>query len=309
MLRETCFERAIFFSWYCETADCKFCYMSVGTHKKIARRRFASILAEVFLSDKLGWHLGFISGGHNAYTTVEFKDLLRNIYEIHKDKIWVNIGPLNEDEIKSFLPYIKGVVGSIETININLHDDVCPSKPIKPFEDMFKIADKYKLEKAMTIILGLGETIEDYNLLRNFIKKYKISKIHFYALNPQKNTSFENIAGITKEYHAKWIKKTREDFPEMDIQAGIWLDKVDNVSYLLKAGANSISKFPAIKYFNSKYAKKIEEEAKKAGRIFKGTLTKFPRININEIDKFKIDNDLKKKIKIKLDNYLIKMKK
>ena len=32
-------------------------------------------------------------------------------------------------------------------------------------KEMFKIADKYNLQKAMTIIIGLGETIYDFKIL------------------------------------------------------------------------------------------------------------------------------------------------
>ena len=39
----TNFERALFFSWYCEIRDCKFCYMSTQPKdegfKKIGRRK------------------------------------------------------------------------------------------------------------------------------------------------------------------------------------------------------------------------------------------------------------------------------
>ena len=69
----------------------------------------------------------------------------------------------------------------IETINPEIHKKVCPDKPIEPYLEMFKIAEKYNLEKAMTIIVGLGETIKDFNLLKDFISKWNIKKIHFYG--------------------------------------------------------------------------------------------------------------------------------
>lgn len=308
---ETCFERAIFFSWYCKTRDCKFCYMSTQPKDKtpLARRTTASILAEIIICKKLGWQIGFISGGHKAYTTLEFKELLKNINKIAEKKPWINIGALTEDELKQFQPYIKGVVASIETINPELHKMVCPSKPIEPFEEMLQYAAELRLNKAVTIILGLGETISDFELLKQFIKKHNIDKIHFYSLNPHKGTIFENTKPVTKEYQAEWIAMTRITFPKIDIQAGIWLDKVKNVSYLLKAGANSISKFPAIKYFNTDYAEEIEEQAEKAERKFKGTLTKFIDFNVDEeVEILNIDNELKQKIKIKLNQYISTIK-
>ncbi len=277
---------------------------------KLARRTTESLLAEVIICKKLGWPLGFISGGQGAYTIVEFKDLLEKISALYGDKLWINIGALSEEEIKKFLPYTKGIVASIETINTKLHAKVCPSKPIKPFEKMLDIATKYNLKKAITIILGLGETKEDFELLKNFINKHSITKIHFYGLNPQKGTIYENVKPPTKSYQAWWISQTRKHFPKMDIQAGIWLDRVNYISTLLKAGANSLSKYPAIRYFGSDYSKEIEHQAKLAGRQFIGTLTKLPKIDINkEVDNLNLDKDLKDKIKIKLKSYLRQLSK
>lgn len=325
---ETGFERAIFFSWYCKTRDCTFCYMSTINHKrlivehaqkhavsdmstqpknktKLARRTAASILAEVILCKKLSWDIGFISGGHDAYTTVEFKELLQKISIVSGQKQWINVGALSKEGLKQFQPYIKGVVGSIETVNKKVHDNVCPSKPAEPYYEMFEYAKELGLKNAITIILGLGETIDDFDELRDIIERYNIEKIHFYSLNPQKGTVFEHAQSPTKEYQAEWIARTRIEFPKINIQAGIWLDKVDNVSLLLMAGANSISKFPAIKYFNSKHARAIELNAKEAGRAFKGTLTEFKRFDIDkELDKYELDLRLKEEIKDKLGKYI-----
>jgi biotin synthase-like enzyme len=277
---------------------------------KFARRTTESILAELILCKKLGWELGFVSGGHDAYSDVEFKELLKNINIVSGEKVWINIGAISDKELHQFKPYIKGVVASIETVNPDIHKKVCPSKPIKPFEDMLDSATKLGLKKAMTIILGLGETIDDFNLLKEFIQKHDIEKIHFYSLNPQKGTIFENAEMPTKEYQAEWIAMTRIAFPKINIQAGTWLDKVDNISLLLKAGANSISKFPAIKSFNSSYAKSVEEQSRQSGREFKGTLTKFIDFDIDEeVDKLNIEDKLKENIKIKLKPYIKTIKK
>lgn len=310
MLTKTNFERAIFFSWYCEIGDCKFCYMSTQKTNKLARRTFESILAETLICKELGWEVGFISGGHSAYSKYDFAKLLELITKILDGKVWINIGPLKEEELKMFLPYIKGVVASIETINPKVHDFVCPSKPIQPFLEMFDVASKLGLKKAMTIILGLGETLDDYPLLRDFIEKNNISKIHLYSLNPQKGTYFENHKHISVEYHAKWISMLRQDFSSLDIQFGIWEDKVDTVYELLKAGSNSISKYPAIKRFGSDLSKRIETLSEKAGREFIGSLTKMPDINWEEkVNELNIDSSLKEKILRKLKLYLRQMRK
>ncbi|MDP2750899.1 MAG: radical SAM protein [Nanoarchaeota archaeon] len=312
---QTCFERAIFFSWYCGIADCKYCYMSTQREKieaakgkgQMARRTDASLIAEALLCKKLGWEIGFLSGGHNAYDKEDFLELLRKLHVATGEKFWLNIGPLSKDEFELFLPYAKGYVASIETVNKRLHDFVCPSKPIAPFEKSLKIARDLGLKTGMTIILGLGETIEDFPLLKEFISNHKIDKIHFYSLNPQKGTVFENSEPITKEYQAEWIAMTRIAFPKIDIQCGIWLDKVENIELLLRAGANSISKFPALRYFNSKYAKEVERQAKNAGREFIGTLTKMPDFGENELNHSRFSQELSEEIVKKAKQYLKRM--
>lgn len=309
-MKKTHFERAIFFSWYCGIRDCKYCYMSTQLENKKAVRSKESLLAELILCKKLGWEVGFISGGVGAFSKTKFKDLLKDMHKVSGEKFWLNIGALSKEELVEYLPYSKGVVGSIETVNKELHDNICPSKPMEPYFDMFEESEKLGLKIAMTIILGLGESIKDFDSLKGIISKYGISKIHFYGLNPQKGTIFENSKPPTSEYQAEWIRKTREEFPEMDIQCGIWEDRVDRIAELLEAGADSISKFPALKAFGSKAAKEIEKQTKKANRKFVGTLTKIPNIDWNkEIDKLDFDKDLKEKIKVKLKIYLKQMKK
>ncbi|RLE44188.1 hypothetical protein DRJ19_00995 [Candidatus Woesearchaeota archaeon] len=281
----TWFERAIFFSWYCSIADCKFCYMSTkkGKVNKLARRRIESMLAELLVCKLQKWQLGFISGGHNVFRLFEFKRILKDLSSVAQERLWINVGALTKKELEEFMPYLKGVVASIETPNKKIHRFVCPSKPIAPFKRMLKSASELGIERAMTIIIGLSETEDDFALLEDFIREHDITKIHIYALNPQKGTIFENKPSPNPLYHAWWIAKTRIAFPKIDIQAGIWLDKVKNVSLLLKAGANSLSKFPAIRYFNSQQAKEIEHQAKLAGRCFIGSLT---RINKNELERY-----------------------
>ncbi len=302
---ETNFERAVFFSWYCENRDCKYCYMSTQPENKLAKRTDASILAEIILCKRLGWDIGFISGGQKAYSHHDFLELLKKINIVLGDKVWINIGALKKEELAAFKPYIKGVVGAIECVNPKLHDELCPSKPVAPFVEIFKAADKLKLKKGMTIIVGLGETIDDFPQLERFIKDNGISKIHIYSLNPQKGTIFENTKSPEPEYHAEWIAKTRIAFPKIDIQAGIWSDRVKTISLLLKAGANSISKFPAIRQFNSAQAKEIENQAKIAGRKFKGTLTKLPHIDIDaELKALPLDAKIKEEIGKQLHTYL-----
>jgi len=302
------FERAIFFSWYCRLRDCKFCYMSTQKDAavgKFPRRRTESILTEVLLTKKLGWDLGFLSGGIGAYKNSEFKALLEKVYLAAGEKVWINVGPLTRDELLEYLPFIKGVVGSIETVNVKLHNQLCPSKPMEPYLRMFEEAKNLGIKSAITIILGMGETIEDFARLREIVARYDISKIHFYALNPQKGTVFEGKGSPSAEYQAEWISKTREAFPDIDIQYGIWEDKVDRVGILLKAGADSISKFPALKYFGSEVSRELEDEVRRAGFKLKSSLTKLPDADWDsEVEKLPFDAALKEKIKVRLKSYL-----
>ena len=78
---------------------------------------------------------------------------------------------------------------------------------------------------------------------------------------------------------------------------------------MIDAGANAITKFPAIKLFNTMHAKNIEEEINKAGFELQGSFTKIPNININEVDNLNFDSELKNKIKIKLNQYINQLNK
>jgi len=313
-LRSTCFERAIFYSWSCKLEECcKYCYMSTlpkekRTSEKV--RSLASLLAETIITKKLGWDYGFLSGGIGVLSDEKIIDLLKKTNEIMGEKVWINVGILTKKQMTLFKPYIMGVVGTIEVLNPVLHKNICPSKPTEPVERMFVEAKELCLERGMTIIVGLGENIDDFKLLETFIKKHSISKIHIYGLNPQKGTIFEKAEPPTVEYQSEWIRLTREAFPEIDIQAGIWLDRVGYVSSLLLAGANSISKFPALKAFGGKEAKEIEHQAELADRIFRGTLTKLPAVDWDsEVEKLSFDSHLKEEVKKKLHSYIEKMQK
>src|SRR3989338_1356936 len=190
----TCFERAIFFSWGCTIGDCTFCYMSTQPADKPpreTRRSAESILAEFTIAKHLGWEIGFFTGGIGVLKPDELEFLLKAAVEITGEKIWLSVGPVSLPLLKRYSPYIKGVVGSTETINPILHRKICPSKPLEPYERMFLAAKELGLQRAMTFIVGLGETREDLVLLKQFIEKYSIGKIHIYGLIPTKGTAYE----------------------------------------------------------------------------------------------------------------------
>jgi len=309
---KTSFQRAVFLGWYCKYGDCSFCYMSTKANKqeknpKKCRRRFSSIFAEVLICKKLGWDIEFISGGYESFSKEELLFIIKTISGIMNEKLWLNIGYLSEEEIEMFKPYMKGYAGTVETVNWELRKKICPSKKLKPIVDTFERCDKSNLKKTTTIIIGLGETIEDFKNLKDFIEKYNVDKITFYALNPHEGTPFEKSPSL--EYYKKWIQKTRENFPDLEIVAGAWIDKIDYYVPLIKSGADSFTKLPSIRKFNSKEFQKLESYFKKNNIEMKGTLTKIPcDVDWNkEVDNLDIDKEMKQKVKKKLRQYLSKM--
>ncbi len=309
-MEKTWFERAIFFSWYCGIRDCAYCYMSTQPESRKAVRSRESLIAELLICRQLGWEIGFVSGGIGAFSNAKFKSLLCDMHKASGEKFWINVGALPKSELEDYLPYIKGVVGSIETVNEKIHKKVCPSKPAEPYFRMWEHAKELGLKNAITIIIGLGETINDFEKLKQLIEKYEIEKIHFYGLNPQKGTAFENAEPPSVEYQAEWIRKTREAFPKISIQCGIWEDRPHYIRKLLEAGADSISKYPAIKRFGSESAREIENQASLAGRKFEGSLTKLPDADWDSIvGSLDFSSDMKSKIKKKLESYLSQMRK
>ncbi len=307
----TCFERAIFFSWWCGINDCGFCYMSALPKDKVSKeesiRHEASILAEVWLCKKIGWNIGFFTGGINAFSADKVFDMLKKMNIIY-GKVWLSVGPLSKTQLEKYAPYIEGIVGSLETINEEIHNKACPSKPLGPYFRMFDAAYELGLKTAMTFIVGLGESKKDLATLIEVIQRYHISKIHMYGLIPHEGTLYANAQLPTAEEQAWWIAQTRIAFPTLDIQCGIWSDRTERISLLLRAGANSISKFQAIKLFATKSAREIEKQAALSGRKFLGSLTVIPELDINEIDAFGFDASLTSQIKKKAEQYLKLMK-
>lgn len=306
----TCFERAIFISWFCAKPTCKFCYMytikdQIKNPRK-ARRRLSSIFAETLIARILNWKIGFLSAGIASWSTKELEPVLAGMHEIMGEKIWLNLGTLRESQIKALLPHIKGLTGTIETVNWKKRQFIVPDKPIEEIEKMFVLADKYNLKKSITIIIGLGETTDDFPSLADVVNKYKVDRINFYRLVPHEGSLFNK--GPSTEYYTEWIAKTRIEFPKLDIVAGSWPNRTDEIPELLRAGANSITKLPAIKYFGRKPAIRIQEGAEKAGRKFESELTEYPKVDINkELEKLSFDEDMKNKIKKKYLKYYRKI--
>lgn len=298
-------ERAIFLSWWCDKGDCAFCYMSTQKDKikdpTKARRNVHNIYAEAEMCKRLNWNIEFLSGGYKSFTTAEIKEIATTIKNITGDSVWLNTGIT--EELEEYGSEIKGITGAVEVANPKLHQKVCPSKSLDKISNMLDVAGDLGFEKAITVILGLGETLDDVDYLIDYIKDHKIDRVIFYSLNPHKETVYANSSQPASLYYAQVVAKVRLTFPDITIICGTWIDNLANIGILILSGANGITKFPLFKMFGTKYGKRVEEEVKWSGRQLKGTFTDKkqlgnPKSDVNsELDKF-----IKRYIKESLKN-------
>ncbi|MBQ6099774.1 MAG: radical SAM protein [Methanobrevibacter sp.] len=268
-------ERAVFLSWWCDKGDCAFCYMSTQKNKikdpTKARRNIYNIYAEAEMCRRLDWNIEFLSGGYESFTTQEIKEIATTIKNITGDGVWLNTGIT--DELGEYGSEIKGITGAVEVANPQIHERVCPSKKLDDISNMLDVAGDLGFKKAITIILGLGETLDDVNYIIDYIKDHKIDRIIFYSLNPHKETVYANSSQPASLYYAQVVAQVRLAFPDIEIICGTWIDNLANIGILILSGANGITKFPLFKMFGTKYGKRVEEEVKWAGRDLKGTFT------------------------------------
>ena len=268
-------ERAIFLSWWCDKGDCAFCYMSTQKNKikdpHKARRNTNNIFAEAEMCKRLDWNIEFLSGGYESFTTQEIKQIATTIKDITGQGVWLNTGIT--DELEEYGSEITGITGAVEVANPEIHEKVCPSKKLDDISNMLDTANDLGFKKAITIILGLGETMDDVNYIIDYIKDHKIDRVIFYSLNPHKETIYANSSQPASLYYAQVVAQVRLAFPEIEIICGTWIDNLANIGILILSGANGITKFPLFKMFGTKYGKRVEEEVKWAGRELKGTFT------------------------------------
>ena len=268
-------ERAVFLSWWCDKGDCAFCYMSTQKEKikdpKKARRNISNIYAEAEMCNRLDWNIEFLSGGYESFSTQEIKEIATTIKNITGDGVWLNTGIT--DELSEYGSEIKGITGAVEVANPEIHQKVCPSKRLEDISNMLDVAGDLGFKKAITIILGLGETLNDVDYIIDYIKDHKIDRVIFYSLNPHKETIYANSSQPASLYYAQVVAQVRLAFPDIEIICGTWIDNLANIGILILSGANGITKFPLFKMFGTKYGKRVEEEVKWAGRDLKGTFT------------------------------------
>ena len=289
-------ERAVFLSWWCDKGDCAFCYMSTQKNKikdpKKARRNVYNIYAEAEMCKRLDWNIEFLSGGYESFTTQEIKEIATTIKDITGDGVWLNTGIT--DELGEYGSEIKGITGAVEVANPEIHERVCPSKKLEDISNMLDVAGDLGFKKAITIILGLGETLEDVGYLMDYIRDHKIDRVIFYSLNPHKETVYANSSQPASLYYAQVVAQVRLAFPDIEIICGTWIDNLANIGILILSGANGITKFPLFKMFGTKYGKRVEEEVKWAGRELKGTFTDKTQLGP---EKSEVSPDLDKFIK------------
>ena len=289
-------ERAVFLSWWCDKGDCAFCYMSTQKEKikdpKKARRNISNIYAESEMCKRLDWNIEFLSGGYESFTTQEIKTIATTIKDITGDGVWLNTGIT--DDLDCYGSEIKGITGAVEVANPEIHERVCPSKKLDDISNMLDVAGDLGFKKAITIILGLGETLDDVDYIIDYIKDHKIDRVIFYSLNPHKETIYANSSQPASLYYAQVVAQVRLAFPDIEIICGTWIDNLANIGILILSGANGITKFPLFKMFGTKYGKRVEEEVKWAGRQLKGTFTDK---NMLGSEKSEINPDLDKFIK------------
>jgi len=309
---KTWFGRCIFLSWYCDVGTCDFCFRSTIKHKikhaSSAKRSLPSILTDAIIGKNLGWRIEFLTGGYRIFSFEEQIGICKKVSEVYGHKIWVNLGSIDKEGLLQMEQYVEGVCASIECVNPDLHRKVCPDKPIEPYSDMLRIAKEMGFKTSMTIVIGLGEKRFDFDALARFIEEHELDRITFYALKPVQGTRYTKSP--EPEEYAWWIAKTRIRFPKLEIMAGLTPRRAEEYAgLLLRAGANALTKFPAVRRFGSAQAEEIERQAAEAGRTFLGSLTRLPDIDwAAEVEKLPFEEGLKARINQKIGEYTEKMR-
>ncbi len=302
---KTWYGRCLFLSWYCSLGDCTFCFRSTQKHKikhpQGSRRTRGSILAEALFCKKFHWRIEFLTGGYGILPFEEMLEIIKNVSLVYGEKIWLNLGVIDPHHLEQVRPYVKGICASLETLKPDLHQHVCPSKPLEPYDRMFRSLAGFK--KSIAIIVGLGDKIGDMKYLFDFIEKHQLDRITLYALKPIKGTEYSH--GPSLEEFLQWIAHLRVRFPKLEIIAGTNLKRCEEVGLLMKAGANAITKFPATKQFGTEKARLVEKLIWDEGRNWTSNLTILPEIDWDEeIEKLPIIDKYKQEMKEKIKPYL-----
>jgi len=305
---DTWYGRCIFVSWYC-SLDCKFCYRATIQHQKrhsdTSRRSMGTMLLEALFCKVFNWRIEFLTGGYATMPFDELLEIIKNVSIVYGEKMWLNLGVLPQTFLEQCRPYVKGIVSSMETMHPEIHKEVCPNKPIEPYDRMFSKLEGFK--KSICIIVGLGDKLEDLHYLYDFIEKHNIERITLYALKPVKGTGYTK--GPSSDEYLSWMASIRNRFPKLEIIAGTNLRRCEEAGHYMKAGANAITKFPATQQFGTEKAKMIDKMIRDENRNFTSNITEYPDIDWEkEIDSLEIKEEYKLQMKEKLGDYLKKFK-
>jgi biotin synthase-like enzyme len=305
------FERSVFINWTCGIADCKYCYLSTQPkNDKHALRSPASILAEILVCKLMGWRIGYLTGGLRVERSEYLVELLKNVEKVLGEKTWMNFGPYTHKEVQAFKPYVQGMGSAIESFDEELHNYICPSKPLKALKRFLGYLQEEEMGKLITIILGIGEKKSDIEEVIKEIKHYNINTVQLCFLKPQENTVFAEVPAPDPEYMCWWIAKLRIALPDLSIKVALVRERMGDTQKYLEAGANGFSRFMVFKDFNSSYAKELEAGCIAAGRDLQGHFTTLPSINIDaEVEKLDIDTKLKEIVLMKAKQYWKKLEK
>lgn len=307
------FERSVFTNWTCAIADCKYCYLSTkpkhNPQEKVkALRSNASILAETLICKLLGHRVGYITGGLRVESTEQLISLLNKIEIVLNQKVMMNYGPYSHKVVQQLKPHLSGMGSAIESFDEELHNFICPSKPLKALTNFLGYLQEEQLQSLITIILGIGEKKSDVNLVIQNIKKYNITKIQLCFLKPQENTIFNDVPSPDPKYMAYWIAKIRIACPNVIIKIALVKDRIKDTSLYLQAGANAFSRFMLFNDFATPFAKELEQECTKANRSLQGHFTSLPKINLKqEVNSLNLPQDLKEQILPKAQQYYKKL--
>ena len=309
------FERSIFINWTCAIADCKYCFLSTKPkhdpkEKPTAIRSPASILAEVLVCKAMDWKVGYITGGLRVESTEYLINLINKINAITGEKIMMNFGPYAHSEIVKLKPYVSGMGSAIESFDEELHNFICPSKPLRSLMKFLENLQKEGMQKLITIILGIGERKDDVEIVIEKIKQYNIEKVQLCFLKPQENTVFNEVPPPNSDYMAWWIAKIRIACPEVQIKVALVQERTQEVELYLRAGANGFSRFMVFLDFNSQYAQELEKGCQRAGRKLEGRFTEISDLDLQKsVEELPFDEGLKNKILPKAKQYFRKLEK
>jgi biotin synthase-like enzyme len=312
---EVYFERSVFTNWTCAIADCKYCYLSTKPkynpqEATKALRSKESILAEILICKAMGWKIGYITGGLRVESADYLIDLLNKIEIVQGEKTMMNFGPYSHNLVQKFKPHLLGMGSAVESFDEELHNFICPSKPLKSLMLFLENLGKENLQKYITIILGMGEKKDDVETVIENIKKYNINKIQLCFLKPQENTVFNDVPPPNPEYMAWWVAKIRIACPNIKINIALVKERIADVSLYLQAGANGFTRFMVFNDVCTKYATELVEGCKKAGRELQGHFNGVPEIDVEElVNQLPFEKDTKDTIKEKADQYYQKLTK